>query len=373
MGDYMSRIRLKITYLVLLSIATLFLLFFGTVLISRRITYNRDDYDYLNNEANKVILFIGDGMGENHITISSRYLERQIFFTTFAKSGYVSTYSKQIFIPTDSAAAATALATGQKVNNREIAYHQGMDITPITKYAKNAGLGVGIVTTDSLDGATPSAFSAHAEDRGDSDDIITSQLVSNIDLFLGAGYGTYINYKEAFEKKGYTFIDKYSSLLQTKSKLIGAFSKINNYDTENDLPTLPILVSFAIDYFEKNFPNGYFIMVEGAHIDKMSHDNEIFEMIKYFDEFDNSIKLAYNKLAEEEDVCFIVTADHETGNLQLPKKIDEINNDLYKSEGHTSKNVRYYIYHSSDKINKIRFKIDNTDIYKICRALLIED
>lgn len=369
----MKKLHLKIIYLFLLTISLIFLFVFGTILISRKVTYHNDNYLYLNGEANKVILFIGDGMGENHINIGQTYLQRKIFFTNFEKNGYVSTYSKEVFSPTDSAASGTALATGTKVNNRQIAYHNGENLESITEFAKANGYGVGIVTTDSLDGATPSTFSAHAEDRSNSDEIILSQLDSNIDLFLGAGYSTYINYKENFENSGYIFINKYSSLLQTKNKLIGTFSKINNYYLENDLPTLPVLVKFAIEYFESNFPNGYFIMIEGAHIDKMSHDNEILAMIKYLDEFDNSIKLAYDKLSQDRNVCFIVTADHETGNLQLTKNIDEINNDLYRSEGHTSKNVKYYIYHNSKKINKIQEKIDNTDIYKICKALLTKD
>lgn len=362
--------KLKIVGIILISIFIIFGLFICGLSITRNVIVNKNDFSYLKGKANKIILFIGDGMGENHIKISSTYLEKEAFFTTFKKEGYVSTFSKQIFTPTDSAAAATALATGKKVNNREIAYHNGENIDSIADYAKSLGYGVGIVTTDSLDGATPSAFSANAIDRGNTDEIIRSQLISNVDLFLGAGYGTYLEYKEDFNEKGYVFIDKYSALLQTNKKIIGSFAKINNYTTENDLPTLPLLVDYAIGYFEYNYPNGYFIMVEGAHIDKRSHDNLIFEMIEYFDEFDNAVKSAYDKLAKYDDVCFIVTADHETGNLEYTFDKTKISNELFHSGGHTSKKVKYYFYHKDEMINKVDKTIDNTDIYKICKALI---
>lgn len=358
----------KIT-LAILNIIVLFITIIGCILISRTIITNKNDYSFLEGKSNKVVLFIGDGMGENHIKVSSLFLEKEPIFSSFGKDGYVSTFSKQLFIPTDSAAAATALATGKKVNNREIAYHKNEIIDSISDYAKSLGYGVGIVTTDSLDGATPASFSSNAKDRSNTEEIIASQLQSNIDLFLGSGYDIYANYKDNFREKGYNFISKYSELTLTNKKLIGAFSKINNYNTDNNLPTLPILTEYAINYFENNFPNGYFLMIEGAHIDKMSHDNNIFEMIKYFDEFNNSIKIAYEKLSSKANASIIVTSDHETGKLQYTENVTSISNKLYKSSGHTSRKVKYFMYNKNNIFDKVNKKIDNTDIYKICKAL----
>lgn len=352
------------------TIVYLIIAIFLGIIISRNINTKKNNYSYLNNESNKVILFIGDGMGENHIKISSLFLNIEPIFNSFNKDGYVTTFSKNLFIPTDSAAAATALATGKKVNNKEIAYHKGEYIDSISDYAKSQGYGVGIVTTDSLAGATPAAFSSNASNRSNTDEIINSQLTSNIDLFLGSGSNTYAAYKDMFMKSGYTYIDRYTNLTLTNKKLIGVFSKINNYTSDKENPTLPILTEYAINYFEKNFPNGYFIMVEAAHIDKMSHDNNIYDMIKYFDEFNNSIKIAYEKLSSYSKTSIIVTADHETGNLKETQKATNVTNDLYRSSGHTSKKVKYYMYNKNNIFKDVNKKIDNTDIYKICKALL---
>lgn len=107
-------------------------------------------------------------------------------------------------------------------------------------------------------------------------------------------------------------------------------------------------------------------MIEGAHIDKMSHNNDIYEMINYLDNFDIAIKEALS-LLKNLSYTIIVTADHETGGITFNEN-QEISNKLFKTTGHTSKNVLYYI-DSSTNIN-LNSTIDNTDIYKLIKALL---
>lgn len=330
-----------------------------------------EDLNNLPTETKKVILFIGDGMGENHIKTAEMQLGKKMVFTSFEKQGYVTTNSLNPLVPTDSAAAATALATGHKTFNGAVATYLGNNLTSISELAKENGLGVGIVTTDTLSGATPAGFSGHALNRGDEDNIIKSQLTNKFDLYLGAGYSSYIKYKEDFINAGYDFVDNYNNLKSTDKKVIGTFDNINNYTPSDKNPTLPILTEYAVKYMEQNFPGGYFLMIEGAHIDKMSHSNDVFKMINYLDEFNNSINTAKTVLSNNDDVCFIVTADHETGGLILPINKEEISNDLYKKDGHTSQNVKYYIHTENNiDLSTINKTIDNTDIFKLCRRFL---
>lgn len=361
---------IKLLILSLSSIVTLFLLVAISINLFRLADKNTDTFDYLENSSNKVILFIGDGMGQNHIKNTELFLDKKLFFTSIDKMGTVNTYSKNTFWPTDSAASATAMATGKKVYNTFVASNFGKPIKSISEYVKEKNMGVGIVTTDTLAGATPSSFSAHALRRSHTEDIIETQLNNNIDLYLGAGNQTYLPYKSRFEEKGYSFIQKYSELPNTKTKVLGSFSTINNYEHTDEAPTLPMLTKYAIDYFEKHYPEGYFLMIEGAHIDKSNHSNNIDNMIKYLDEFDNSIELAFNMLSEE-NVAFIITADHESGNLDLANSKSEITNDLYQSSDHTAKDVYYFIYHKNNyEINKIPNNIDNTDIFEMIKKIL---
>ena len=358
---------------IFLSLVIIAGLTFGIIAIVKRSKIVTHDFVNVLPEKNKIILFIGDGMGENHIKIAQTYLDKTMCFGGFQYEGHVTTDSTALLSPTDSAAAATALATGQKVKNGAVARKNEENIKSITEYAKEKGLGVGIVTTDSLDGATPACFSAHANNRGDSQDIIESQLISNIDIFLGAGYGTYSAYIERFESAGYEFSNNYSNLNVYADKVIGSFSSIANSNPTDETPTLTSLVGFAADFLEQKYPDGYFLMVEGAHIDKMSHDNRMLDMIEYLNEFDKAIAFARDRFVNDNDMAFIVTADHETGNLQkFNGTKEDISDNLFTRKGHSSQNVKYYLHFCGGEYNvDMPEKIDNTDVFRMCYNMLI--
>lgn len=371
-----SNRKLKAYLIVLLIVSFLAVSIFGTFLgvnISRNSQINTVDFAPMSGIANKTILFIGDGMGENHVSVTASYYEKDLFMTSLPLSGKVSTFSRDMIYPTDSAAAASALATGKKYDNKEVSRHAGKDVETISEYAKSKGYGVGIVTTDNLYGATPASFSSHANKRGDTDVIIAGQIAGEVDLFLGAGSSKYAEYKAQFEEKGFEYSNDLSALSLNLNRVLGVFSSVVSSDGTNDTPTLEMLTDFAVDYMEQNFPNGYFLMIEGAHIDKKSHDNKIFEMMEYLDSFDKSIKIAYDKLKSQTGVAIVVTADHETGDLRFKSGVT-IDNSLYHRTGHSGKNVPYYMYfnlaESVDVGVILPKKIDNTDIYKLFKSLL---
>ena len=339
----------------------------------RKNQLNKNDFSKYANYASKTVLFIGDGMGENHIKNAEIYNGSPTYISSIATHGYATTFSTSVAFPTDSAAAASALACGQKFDNKEVSRHKGVDVKTISEYAKEKGLGVGIVTTDALSGATPASFSSHANARGDTDDIISGQINSNIDLFLGAGASTYNTYKSQFESKGYTYSNDYSTLPTTKTKIIGSFDSVPASNGTNTTPTLEMLTTFAINFFETNFSSGYFLMIEGAHIDKKSHSKKILPMIEYLTSFDNSVKLVADKFATQNDTAIVVTADHETGGLKLASQKADIKNSLYTRSGHSSTNVPYFVKLSANRAQNFTLpqKIDNTDIFKLCKSLLI--
>lgn len=370
--------RKKIIIISISLVITIIFAIFGGFLgliLSRNAQLNTIDFSKITGSSNKVVLFIGDGMGVNHVKVTSSYYEKQMFMTSLEYQGMVSTFSNSLFSPTDSAAAASSLATGRKFNNKEVSRHNGIDITTISEKAKNKGLGVGIVTTDNLYGATPASFSSHANNRGDTKQIVLAQAKSNIDLFLGAGKTTYEAYKNLFENNGYNYKNDLSLFENNFEKQIGVFNNIVAENGDNITPTLEMLTEYAITYLEANYPNGYFLMIEGAHIDKASHSNDIFKMMSYLNSFDESIKICHDKLQTQSNVTIMVTADHETGGLNYNNQTkDKINNSLYTRSGHSSKNVPYFIYQKTEsaiKLNSVlKNKIDNTDIFKLSEALL---
>ncbi len=337
-------------------------------------------------DTKRVVLFIGDGMGFNHINVSEAYFETDYNFTNFSYSGEVITQSLAASGITDSAAAATAMATGEKVSNSAIAMKETdvkfkyENIKSISEYAKEHGYGVGIVTSDTLNGATPAAFSAHAQDRGKTLDILKSQISSNIDLLIGEVNNVYEMNHVSFIPQGYTYVTKYEELDDQDGKILACFEDVG-YDNHSDTtPTLTKLTEFAIEYFERNYPQGYFLMIEGAHIDKVSHNNDIIEMVKYLNEFSSAIDTAKRMLDKFDSYTILVTADHECGDLQYNgESKEQITKELYNSKDHTKQNVPYYFelklkddrYDDLVKVLLNTSKVlDNTDIFRICKALL---
>lgn len=364
----------------LLSIALIFALVLSLTLVFTACN-DKDNGEYaeLKGNSDRVILFIGDGMGVNHVKTGEAYFGRTMF-DGFSQSGLVNTSCDALTQATDSAAAASAMATGLKYKRGYVSFKDGNNQTTVAEYAKSLGKGVGIVTTDTLSGATPAAFSAHTRSRSKKDEIINCQLNSNIDIFLGAGLTTwdgdevnYDMYRSQFEEKGYTFCDAYSELSLDSNKVIGSFSAIANYTSTDETPTLEQLADFAVDFLEKKYPNGYFLMIEGAHIDKTSSNNDMDGMLAYLDEFDNAVESVKGKMSDKDNYSMIVTADHECGDLQYNGETKEqINSSMFKSTYHTKADVYYYTDFKlkSGKSFEFARNIDNTDIYKMCYALI---
>lgn len=371
-----SKILLWVVSAALVAILSVSLAFMGVALNRTKNLY-KTDFSDLTGLASKTVLFIGDGMGENHIKTTETYYGERAFMRSLGADGFVTTFSNNVGIPTDSAAAGSALATGQKFNNGEVARHDGNNVKSVAEYAKEKGLGVGIVTTDNLYGATPASFSSHANNRGDTSEIIKGQINDVVDLYLGAGKDEYTKYKSQFESKGFTFATSFNDVggSALSNKLIMPFSSLPSEDGTADTPTLEMCTEFALKFMEARFPGGYFLMIEGAHIDKKSHKNDIIPMTQYLKSFDNSIKIAYDRL-KDLDSAIIVTADHETGGLKYNdgETKDDIKNSLYTTKTHTGTNVKYFIFVkglSADELKAIvPEKIDNTDVNRIARALL---
>lgn len=371
-----SKILLWVVLVALVAILSVSLAFMGVALNRTKNLY-KTDFSRLHGLASKTVLFIGDGMGENHIKTTETYYGERAFMRSLGADGFVTTFSNNVGLPTDSAAAGSALATGQKFNNGEVARHGGNNVKSVAEYAKEKGLGVGIVTTDNLYGATPASFSSHANNRGDTSEIIKGQINDVVDLYLGAGKGEYTKYKSQFESKGFTFATSFNDVVGSVpgNKLIMPFSSLPSEDGTADTPTLEMCTEFALEFMEARFPGGYFLMIEGAHIDKKSHKNDIIPMTKYLKSFDNSIKIAYDKL-QGFDSAIIVTADHETGGLKYKdgETKDDIKNSLYTTKMHTGTNVKYFIFVKGLSLDELKAiipaKIDNTDVNRIARALL---
>jgi len=338
-------------------------------------------------EVKNLILIIGDGMGPEHIEAGQIFEGETYGFTKWNGSlcNTDSLHSNgNVGKLTDSAASATALATGTLTFNSYLGTDKdGNKLNTIMDYAKLADKSVGVVTTDNLFGATPSGFSAHSKDRNDSDTITKTQAASGVDFLCGLNSSFYTDtYVDIIEENGYY----YANDLSDKSAIMGAekaFLPINIENGKSDSVELKDAASLAIEYLDRD-EDGFVLMIEQAHIDKSSHSNDIQGMLARMASLNDTVEAVMAWIGERTDTAVIVTADHETGGLsassenELPKFIKKGDNTLYykwTKTDHTQTMVNIYVWGANVDFAQISQydnakKIKNTDVFLIMFDIL---
>ncbi len=317
-----------------------------------------------------LIYVIGDGMGFQHIENAKLYMEAEALSFEEYYVGEVATYSADSAV-TDSAASATALATGIKTNNSRVGMDaEGNVLENLMEISKKEGKKTGVVTTDTLNGATPAGFSAHALDRGSTVEIMDSQKVGKVDLLMGNHSGYYEAYCEEFENEGFKYAETVEELqaFSKKGKIVMNTKDLApTYGEEDSTGITPLktLVEYALDFLSKD-KDGFTLMVEGAYIDKHSHSNDIFKMLYAFMDLNDAVEYILDWASKRTDTSVIITADHETGGLQKAVSKEEISNALYTSTGHTASNVPLYLYNATTALTAI----DNTDVFNIAKQIV---
>lgn len=316
-----------------------------------------------------VILIVGDGMGFNHINNAKTYFEIDdlIFENDYISS--VNTSSKSI-IATDSAAAATAMATGVNVYNKKIGMDGSKTLTNIMELAQQNDMLTGIITTDNLFGATPAGFSSHTSNRKNTSDIVSQQANSNIDLMVGEYSNEYYNSKQKFENNNYVMCDNTESLFNTNNNQ-NVIANLNNlksiYNTNySNQINLNDIVKFALEFLDNE--NGFVLLIECAHIDKFSHDKKIYDALCEVNTLFDVSETCYNFAKNRNDTAVLITADHETGGLKQANSKQDIKNNLYTKSSHSSKNVPFYAYNCSFK--NVKDEVKNTFIFEVCKDIV---
>jgi len=347
-----------------------------------------------------IIILIGDGMGFKHVEAASIWqhggadpARPQQPYEVFSVKLGVSTYPDGgSYDPakawedfeyvkggaTDSAAAATAIATGVKTRNGALCIDPaGKPLRSILQFGEELGKSTGVVTTVPLSHATPAGFVAHNPDRGRYAEIALEMFEkSEVDVIFGGGHPLYDD--NGAPKSGgfdYSFVggeaewnllaggnagagvdadhngklDDRWALVQTRAefqslakggtvpkRVAGVFQAAQTTqhnrqgidgDRRDDLPyaapliqTVPTLEEMsraAINVLDAN-PRGFFLMIEGGAIDHAGHSNEKGRLIEEMDDFNAAVKAVaawVRSNSSWDETLVIVTADHETGYL----------------------------------------------------------
>ena len=364
----MNNKKNKILFSILISIIIILIIALSIVTNKYFKEIYKEGIPTTSKQIKNVILMIGDGMGENHVKAGAIHKGEELNIQKIKKRTYVTTHSTQEV--TDSAAAATAMATGYKTNNGVLGKDKyGNKVENLTEYAKKLGMKTGIVCTQILNHATPAGFSIHTSDRYNYDKIALYQIKTDIDLMLGGGREYFKKYENEMLENNWVWINDLNGLQQIdkNNKIIGTLGK-ESISKEDSRTSLKDMTSAAINRLENE--NGFFLMVEGSDIDVYaSYEMDMSKMLEEVVDFDGAVKVAMDYVDNNKDTLLIVTADHETGGLNLDNVTDknQLTDNLFTTDDHTSANVLLYAYGVGEKDLTKYSLIDNTSIYKFIK------
>jgi alkaline phosphatase len=254
---------------------------------------------------------------------------------------------------TDSAAGASAWATGVKTYNGAVSVDvDGNPLPTIGAEAHQAGLATGLVTTAQVTDATPAAFFSNSTDRAAQDDIARQYLqVSQPQVILGGGEdwwlpagdeGTYPprtgdtedpevsrstqgDLVAQAEGLGYEYVSTAEEFAAADSdKLLGLFANEEMFqmrpEGEGDeySPVVPLadMATRALDVLSQD-EDGFFLLIEEEGVDEMAHDNNGTRMLQALRSLEAAVQVAQDYVEEHPDTLLIVTGDHETGGLTI--------------------------------------------------------
>lgn len=302
---------------------------------------NKEKYSYQNTEFHQayiskhkvdfakvkkpknVILLIGDGMGLAQIYAGYTANKGQLNMLNIPTQGLSITYAADSYI-TDSAAGATAMATGHKSNNRYIGVDsQGKNVTSITQQLAQHDFKTAIISSGNMTDATPASFYAHQLDRSMNQAIAFDFLSNPSDILIGGGLNEFTNQKNGqnvaalLTQKGYTFLTKFSALDSIKNQrfvVLDNASVVPKKEGRGNFLEKALTKTLTTFSLSKK---PFFIIEEGAQIDHGGHKNDLEFVVRELLDFDKLVGLAMEYVDKNPETLLIITADHETGGLSL--------------------------------------------------------
>lgn len=319
--------------------------------------------DTLSKPPKYVFYFIGDGYGAAQAHLAEEFLANKkgrilpdtLLMNTFPVHGTYTTYAGNRFI-TGSAAAGTALAAGHKttINTICMSGDHAKEYKSMAEILRDRGMKIGIVTSVSIDHATPAVFYAHQPHRNNYYEIALELPQSRFNYFAGGGFKDSEGKKRASQspfanmgiereqgailasqlpsaydvgrQAGYRFVKTKKEFAQLKK----GDDKIVVFDPK---PASGASIPYVIDQTEENFtlvdftrkgielldnPQGFFMMVEGGKIDWACHANDAAATALEVLQFDAAVREAYEfYLQHPDETLIVICSDHETGGLTL--------------------------------------------------------
>jgi len=286
-----------------------------------------------------VILLIPDGFGPASLTAAREYHGSPLNLDSII-SGVVKTRATDSPI-TDSAASATAYATGHRTYNGAIAVDVNKrPLATILEGARAKGMKTGLVATSTITHATPASFASHVPSRSMQEEIAPQILEREVDVIFGGGIEYFQPINEGGRRKdnrdliseakkaGYQFVtnEKEMSAL-TDGSALGLFSRSHMaYDIDRERTEQPSLRDMLVKAIEllDGTDEGFFLMVEASRIDHAGHGNDIAAHLGDIMAFDEAVGAAKDFADSNGETLLVSVADHETGGLSVGRKVGSV-------------------------------------------------
>lgn len=392
----MSRILIPV-----LLVPALFLAGFGFGMPSRAVAQSAAETGPTElPEVRNLILMVTDGGGVGTWTLARLTRGSDLAVAAMPVVGLVDTRNADGGL-TDSAAGATAYATGVRTFNRAIAVspecRNRMEREPaaveqdpascaplptILERAEATGKATGLITTTSLTDATPASFAAHSPSRYLHGAIARQMLDSGVDVLLGGGRGYFDGtaedaagdlLKEACQRADCpSDAGELVAMEPSDRRLIGLFAHEDMPPAGAREPDLPTLTRAALARLERD-PDGFFLLVETEGTDSYQHDNESLEVIRdEIVQFDEAVREALEFAARTPGTLVVVTADHETGGLAVLGEAARPDVEIaYITGRHTHALVP--LFAAGPGAERMAGILDNADVGRILQELLVGD
>ncbi|MCB9745517.1 MAG: alkaline phosphatase [Alphaproteobacteria bacterium] len=340
----------------------------------------------------KVILMIGDGMGPGQLATASLYAhgeEGQLHLQALPVHAQVRTASLSGI--TDSAASATAMATGVITLNGRLGMDADqLELQSLVELAQSRGMSAGVVSTAAITHATPAAFTSHEPARFNYINIADDQALQVLpDLALGGGLSHFLPSDDErsargddgliapLEDAGCEVVTDRDALAAASGSgcLFGLFAEshldyVVDRPEDSAQPTLSEMTAAALERLDAD-PDGFFLMIEGARIDMASHGNDLRRAVGETLDFDAVVADVAAWAADRPEVTLIVTADHECGGLEVvtPGEAGALSEVDWRWTNHT--NARIDLYAMGAEAEALDGQlIDHTWVYALASARL---
>lgn len=306
--------------------------------------------------ARNVVLLVGDGLSiaaRDAIRLATVGQDGELAMDSLRYAGWTHTDSADPEeAVTDSAAGATAFATGVRTYNGAVSVDvDGRPVPTLLEIAQRQRRATGLVTTAQVTDATPAAFGAHVPDRGDQSEIARQLVdVSRPDVILGGGEDWWYpegdegafpddpadprpevsrsrhgNLVERAEATGYDYVTTADELAATRSdRILGLFANEEMFEQAPEgqgdeyapLVPLPTMTAKALDVLSRD-RHGFFLVVEEEGIDEFAHANNGARTLQAGQAFDETVGVVRDFAARHRGTLVVVVGDHETGGLAI--------------------------------------------------------